>query len=129
MFRPTTDVYNYRTRSASNQHYYVECSRTEKMKKSFLRIGALIWNGLSKSLKSLRNLNLNTKSNKFSRSFFTERADRQTERADLTHTWLNQGGLLYLLKWDSDQHERFGYFGHCAHINKTCIFYLLFINC
>ena len=27
-------------------------------------------------------------------------------------------GLLYLLKWDSDQHESFSYFGHCAHINK-----------
>ena len=85
MFRLTTDVYNYRTRSA-NQHYYDEYSRTEKMKTSFVRTGALIWKGLSKSLKSLRNLNLNPKSNKFSWSFFTERADGQSERADLTHT-------------------------------------------
>ena len=33
---------------------YVEYSRTGKMKKSFARTGALIWNGLPKSLKSLR---------------------------------------------------------------------------
>ena len=52
-----------------------------------------------------------------------ERADRQSERADLTHTWLNQGGLLYLLKWDSDQRESFGYFGHCADINKP-VYYI-----
>ena len=42
MFRITTDVHNYRTRSASNQHYHVEYSRTEKMKKSFARTGALM---------------------------------------------------------------------------------------
>ena len=32
MFRLKTDVHNYRTRSASNQHHYVEYSRTEKWK-------------------------------------------------------------------------------------------------
>ena len=35
-------------------NYYVEYSRTGKMEKSFARTGALIWNGLPKSLKSLR---------------------------------------------------------------------------
>ena len=57
-FRLMTDVHSYRTRSASNQqyfyYYYVEYSRTGKMEKSFARTGALIWNGLPKSLKSLR---------------------------------------------------------------------------
>ena len=88
----------------------------------------VLWYGtvyLIKSLMSLRKTELNPKSNKFSLSFFTERADRQTERADLTHTWLNQGGLLYLLKWDSDQRESSGYFGHCAHINKP-VYYIYF---
>ena len=42
MFRITTDVHNYRTRSALNQHYYVEYSRPEKVKKSFARTGALM---------------------------------------------------------------------------------------
>ena len=37
-----------------------------------------------------------------------------------THLYL---GLLYLLKWDSDQHESFGYFGHSAHINKL-VYYI-----
>ena len=31
----------------------------------------------------------------------------------------------YLLEWDSDQHESFGYFGHCAHINKL-VYYIYF---
>ena len=34
-------------------------------------------------------------------------------------------GLLYLLKWDSDQHESFGYLNHCAHINKH-VYYIYF---
>ena len=54
MFRLTTDVHNSLTRSASNQSYYVDKSRTEKMKRSFARTGAVIWNGLPQFLKSLR---------------------------------------------------------------------------
>ena len=45
----------------------------------------------------------------------------------LPHTYL---GLLYLLRWDSDQHESFGYFGLGAHINKLVyyIHFSLFVN-
>ena len=50
-----------------------------KNEKSFVRTGALIWNGLPKSLKSLRNLNLNPKSNKFSWSFFTQNVQTDSQ--------------------------------------------------
>ena len=54
MFRLTTDVHIYRTRSALNQFYYIDKSRTEKMKRSFARTGVVIWNGLPQFLQSLR---------------------------------------------------------------------------
>ena len=39
--------------------------------------------------------------------------------------WLvSYSGLLYLLKWDSDQHESFGYLlNHSAHINKPVYYF------
>ena len=36
----------------------------------------------------------------------------------ISHLYL---GLLFLLKSDSEQHESFGYFGHCAHIYKPVL--------
>ena len=58
MLRLTTDVHNYRTRSASNQHNYVEYSRAEKMTETKTKTKTKIWKnwcsdmeGLPKSLK------------------------------------------------------------------------------
>ena len=57
-FKLTTDVHNYRTRSASNQHNYVEYSRAEKMTETKTKTKTKIWKnwcsdmeGLPKSLK------------------------------------------------------------------------------
>ena len=99
MFRLKTDVHNYRTRSASNQHHYVEYSRTEKMKNHLWELVLwYIWNGLSKSLKSLRNLNLNPKSNKFSWRFFTQnvQTDSQNVRTGRTRDWTKVDYSIYL---------------------------------
>ena len=46
-------MHNYNTRASSNEYFTVKTSRTEKMKKSFTRIGVLIWNSIPLSLKSL----------------------------------------------------------------------------
>ena len=69
-----------------------------KNEKSFVRTGALIWNGLPKSLKSLRNLNLNPKSNKFSWSFFTQnvQTDSQNVRTWRTRDWTKVDSSIYL---------------------------------
>ena len=79
MLRQTTHVHNYnRTRSASNQHCYVEYSRTEKRKKSFPRTGALISKGLPKSLKSLRKSQFISKIKKILLEFL-QKADDYTD--------------------------------------------------
>ena len=62
MSRLTTDVHDYRTRSASNQHYYAEYSRTKKWKD---HLGELVY-----LLGRWENLNLIPKSNKLSWRFF-----------------------------------------------------------
>ena len=46
-------MHNYNTRLSSNECFTVKTSRTEKMKKSFTRIGVSIWNSIPLSLKSL----------------------------------------------------------------------------
>ena len=50
-------------------------SRTEKMKKSFARTGALIWNGLPKSLKSLSKSKFQSKIKTFSCGYLQETDD------------------------------------------------------
>ena len=52
-FTKTRTMHNYNTRSSSNECFTVKTSRTEKMKKSFTRIGVSIWNSIPLSLKSL----------------------------------------------------------------------------
>ena len=52
-FTKIKTIHNYNTRSSSKECFAVKTSRTEKMKKSFTRIGVSIWNSIPKSLKSL----------------------------------------------------------------------------
>ena len=54
MFKKLFFVHSYRTRSVTNENYYVEQARTENMKKSFSISGALIWN----TIHSLSKINL-----------------------------------------------------------------------
>ena len=52
-FTKIRTMHNYNTRASSNECFTVKTSRTEKMKKSFTRIGVSIWNSIPLSLKSL----------------------------------------------------------------------------
>ena len=52
-FTKTSMIHNYNTRSSSNECFYVKASKTERMKKSFARIGVSIWNSIPYSVKSL----------------------------------------------------------------------------
>ena len=54
MFTKLSSIHSYRTRSVTNENYYVEQVITENMKRAFSVSGALIWNSiplLSKHLK------------------------------------------------------------------------------
>ena len=53
MFTKLSSVHSYRTRSVTNENYYVEQVRTENMKRAFSISGALIWNSISLSIKTL----------------------------------------------------------------------------
>ena len=53
MFTKLSSVHSYRTRSVTNENYYVEQVRTENMKRAFYISGALIWNSISLSIKTL----------------------------------------------------------------------------
>ena len=52
-FTKTRTILNYNTRSSSNEYFYVKASKTERMKKSFARIGVSICNSIPYSVKSL----------------------------------------------------------------------------
>ena len=54
MFTKLTTVHNYRTRSVTNENYYVEQVRTENMKRAFSISGVLIWNSIPLSIKALK---------------------------------------------------------------------------
>ena len=54
MFRKLSSVQSYRTRSVTNENYYVEQVRTENMKRAFSISGALIWNSIPLSIKTLK---------------------------------------------------------------------------
>ena len=51
-----SSVHSYPTRSVTNENYYVEQVRTENMKQAFSISGALIWNGIPLSVKTLKNI-------------------------------------------------------------------------
>ena len=53
MFTKLSSVHSYRTRSVTNENYYVEQVRTENMKRAFSISDALIWNGIPLSIKTL----------------------------------------------------------------------------
>ena len=46
----------------------------------------------------------------------------------LRHSFIMDSSIIEesIIKWDSDQHESFGYFSHCVHINKL-VRYIYFI--
>ena len=57
MFTKLSSVHSYRTRSVTNENYYVEQVRTENMKRAFSISGALIWNSIPLSMKTLKKIN------------------------------------------------------------------------
>ena len=57
MFTKLTTVHSYRTRSVTNENYYVENVRTENMKRAFSISGALIWNSIPLPIKALKRKN------------------------------------------------------------------------
>ena len=54
MFTKLSSVQNYRTRSVSNENYYVEQVRTVNMKRAFSISGALMRNSIPLSIKHLK---------------------------------------------------------------------------
>ena len=58
MFTKLSSVHSYRTRSVTNENYYVEQIRTENMKRAFSISGAMIWNSIPLSIKTLTKKNL-----------------------------------------------------------------------
>ena len=54
MFTKPSSVYSHQTRSVTNESYYVEQVRTENMKRAFSISGALIWNSIPLSIKTLK---------------------------------------------------------------------------
>ena len=54
MFTKLSSVHSYRTRSVTNENYYVEQVRTENMKRAFSISGSLIWNSIPLSIKTLQ---------------------------------------------------------------------------
>ena len=54
MFTKPSSVYSHQTRSVTNESYYVEQVRTENMKRAFSISGALIWNSIPLSIKTLQ---------------------------------------------------------------------------
>ena len=54
MFTKLSSVHIYRTRFVTNEIYYVEQVRTENMKRAFSISGALIWNSIPLSIKTLK---------------------------------------------------------------------------
>ena len=57
MFTKLTTVHSYRTRSVTNENYYVEQVRTEDIKRTFSISGALIWNSIPLPIKALKRKN------------------------------------------------------------------------
>ena len=52
-FTKTSAIQNYNTISSSNECFYVKASKTERIKKSFARIGVSIWNSIFYSVRCL----------------------------------------------------------------------------
>ena len=52
-FLKTTDVHHYATRSSTKDDFYVEHSKLEKVRNSFLRTGPKVWNALPSDFQNL----------------------------------------------------------------------------
>ena len=52
-FLKTTDVHHYSTRSATKDDFYVEHSKSEKVRNSFLRTGPKVWHALPSEFRHL----------------------------------------------------------------------------
>ena len=52
-FLKTTDVHHYATRSSTKDDFYVEHSKLEKVRNSFLRTGPKVWNALPSDFRNL----------------------------------------------------------------------------
>ena len=57
MFTKLSSVHIYRTRFVTNEIYYLEQVRTENIKRAFSISGALIWNSIPLSIKTLKKIN------------------------------------------------------------------------
>ena len=57
MFTKLSSVQNYRTRSVTNENYYVEQVRTVNMKRAFSISGALMRNSIPLSIKHFKKIN------------------------------------------------------------------------
>ena len=68
MFQKVTHTHQYRTRSATNQNFYMQSTRTDRMRKSFSRAGVQIWNSLPLPLKELNKIQFESESVKESSS-------------------------------------------------------------
>ena len=52
-FLKTTDVHHYATRSSTKDDFYVEHSKLEKVRNSYLRTGPKVWNALPSEFRNL----------------------------------------------------------------------------
>ena len=52
-FLKTTDVHHYATRSSTKDDFYVEHSKLQKVRNSFLRTGPKVWNALHSEFRNL----------------------------------------------------------------------------
>ena len=53
LFRETSDIHSYRTRSSTSQNFYIEKSNLEIQRTAFSRIGAKWWNEIPSCIKEL----------------------------------------------------------------------------
>ena len=54
LFTKTSNYHNYDTRMVSKDNLYINSSRLELQKRSFSRVGTLIWNSIDLNLRSSR---------------------------------------------------------------------------
>ena len=53
LFIPTAKIHSYNTRASASKNFYIQKSNIEIKRKSFLRIGAKLWNEIPTKLRAL----------------------------------------------------------------------------
>ena len=53
LFKDTSKIHTYNTRSSTSNKFYIKTSKLEIQEKAFSRIGAKLWNELPASLREL----------------------------------------------------------------------------